>query len=215
MALVAFHPTWLARLSDVDPARHPHGIVATAWLVMLTAQAFLMRDRRVALQRRPGRIAAYALAPLFVVSGLLVTRSMAAATRGFGAAFGTRLAWVDLLATALFAVAVAMAVRDRRRVQPHARWMACTALLLLAPALARLAPLVPGVHSFAAAFHAGFLATKLVVLALLVDDHRSGQRLAPYRVLLLVALARHLGLALVDRMPMWASIVHALAPPAG
>ncbi|WP_462116721.1 hypothetical protein, partial [Lysobacter xanthus] len=185
--------------------------VATTWMLSLAGQGLLVRYRRLGLHRRLGRVAVFAVAPLFVASGLLVVQDMARGGNPFQAAFGARLAFVDLVATLAFVACVVMAMRDRRRVQRHARWMACTALLLLPPALGRLAPLLPFVDSFDRAFHAAFVMTELVLLALLLDDRRSGQKLAPYRFLLGMTVVQHLGFAFVERLPAWQAFVHALA----
>ena len=202
VAFAAFYPSYFSRLAQTDAVRHFHGIVASSWLALLTNQALLMRYRRVALHRRLGKLA-YVLAPLFVVSGLLITQQMARGANPFQAAFGSRLAFVDLLATAGFATCVVLAIRDRRQVQRHARWMACTALLLLPPALGRLAPLLPFVQSFDAAFHTAFVATELLLVVLLLDDRRMGQRLPPYRWMLALTLVQHAGFAFVDRVTAW------------
>jgi hypothetical protein len=84
--------------------------------------------------------------------------------------------------------------------------MATTALLLLPPALGRLAPvLLPFVTSFDAAFHAAFIATEVLVLLLLVDDRRSGRALPPYRALLALTIAQHVGFAFIGGVPAWQS----------
>lgn len=209
VAFAAFYPSYFSRLAQTDAARHFHGIVASSWLALLTTQGLLMRYGRVGLHRRVGKLA-YLLAPLFVVSGLLITQRMMRGANPFQAAFGAQLAIVDLLATIGFATFVTLAIRERRNVQRHARWMACTALLLLPPALARLAGMLPVVHSFEAAFNLGSIATELVILLLIADDRRLGQRLPPYRVLLALTLLQHAGFFLIDRVPGWHAFTQAV-----
>jgi hypothetical protein len=205
VALAAFYPSYLSRLGETDWIRHFHGAVSLAWMLLLVTQGVLMRLRRLAMHRALGK-SAYVIAPLFVVSGLLIIQDMTQATNPFQQAFGPRLAWVDLLATGFFAAAVYLAIRHRRDVQLHARWMATTALLLLPPALGRLAPvLLPFVTSFDAAFHAAFIATEVLVLLLLVDDRRSGRALPPYRALLALTIAQHVGFAFIGGVPAWQS----------
>lgn len=206
VAFAAFYPSYFSQLSRTDAVRHFHGVVATAWIALLATQGLLMWRRQVALHRRLGRLA-YVIAPLFVISGLLIIQDMARGANPFQQAFGARLAFVDLLATGMFAASVWLAIRDRRQVQRHARWMACTALLLLPPAVGRLAPLLPFVRSFDMAFHVAFLVTEAIVLCLLLDDRGLGQRLPPYRVLLAVTLLQHAGFALVDGWPAWGSLM--------
>ena len=209
VAFAAFYPSYFSRLAQNDAVHHFHGMVASAWLALLTTQGLLMRYGRVAMHRRVGKLA-YLLAPLFVVSGLLITQQMARGAKPFQAAFGSQLALVDLLATAGFAAFVSLGIRDRRQVQRHARWMACTALLLLPPALARLSGALPFVQSFEAAFNVGSAVTELLIMLLLVDDHRLGQRLPPYRVLLALTVAQHAGFFIVGHLPAWQAFTRAL-----
>lgn len=209
VAFAAFWPSYFSRLSQTGAIRHFHGIVASSWVALLVVQGLLMRSRKVAVHRRIGKLA-YVIAPLFVVSGLLIVQDMTRGANPFQQQFGSRLAFVDLVAVAGFAACVWFGIRDRRQVQRHARWMACTALLLLTPATARLAPLLPPVQSFEAAFHVGFVVTELVLAALLIDDLRAGQRVPPYRVLLVLTLIQHIGFVVVDRVPAWRAFTHAL-----
>ena len=211
VALAAFYPSYLARLGETDWIRHFHGGVSLAWMLLLVTQGVLVRRRKLALHRAVGK-SAYVIAPLFVVSGLLIIQHMVEGANPFQQAFGPRLAWVDLLATAFFAAAVTLAIRHRRNVHLHARWMATTALLLLPPALGRLAPvLLPFVTSFDAAFHAAFFATEAVVILLIVDDSRAGQRLVPYRALLALTVTQHVGFALIGDVPAWRMVCTWLA----
>lgn len=210
VALAAFYPSYLSRLGETDWVRHFHGIAAMAWMMLLVGQAWLMRRRNVALHRRTGKLA-YVIAPLFVASGLLITQQMARGANPFQQMFGPRLVWVDLLATGFYLAAVVLAIRHRRNVHLHARWMATTAILLLPPALGRLAPVVlPFVDSFDAAFHAAFVATELLVLALMLDDRRSGQSLPPYRALMALTLAQHAGFVVLGDLPAWQAFCAAL-----
>lgn len=55
----------------MHPTHHFHGITMLAWVLLLITQAALVRKRRFRLHRMTGRIS-YVLAPLVVVSGVLV-----------------------------------------------------------------------------------------------------------------------------------------------
>ena len=206
IAVFGFWPSYFARLGENDLVHHFHAVVAGAWLVLLVVQAWLMRTRRMALHRAMGRTS-LALAPLFVVSGLAIVHAMLASENPFSAAFGPRLAFVDLTTVAAFATAYGLALKYRRTMPLHARWMACTALMVFPPALARaLPPLVPTIRSFEAAFHASYALTELIVLALIVHDARTDRVRAPYLALLALLLVQHAGFVLLPGVPAWDAI---------
>lgn len=202
-AATGFYPSYFSRFGKTDAVHHFHGLTATAWILMLVAQAWLIQQRQFGTHRLIGRIS-LVLAPLFIISGLLVTQTMLAASNGFNKAFGARLAFVDLTTLAFFAAAYGLAIAHRRNTPLHARYMASTAVLVLPPALARaLAGLMPGIHSFEAAFHGAFLLTELVVIALIVDDARQGKIRGPYLALLALTLVQHAGFEFVPRIEWW------------
>lgn len=122
LAVLGFYRSYFARLLSTDAVHHLHGLAATAWLVMLCAQAWLYRTRRLALHRQLGRWSLL-LVPLFLVSGVLVLRRMLASQDGFSQAYGLRLSFVDASSVAYFAVAFGLALHFRRRLQLHARFM--------------------------------------------------------------------------------------------
>ena len=125
----------------------------------------------------------------------------------FIAPYAQRLAFIDLLTVAWFALAYGLALKHRRRTPLHGRYMASTALLVLPPALVRaLAMLVPGVSSFDMAFHLGTGLTAAVVVALLARDaRREGRVYLPYAGLLAILLAQHAAFLLLPGIPAWAS----------
>jgi hypothetical protein len=97
-----------------------------------------------------------------------------------------------------FGLAYALAIYHRRDVALHARFMASTAILALPPALARLiGNVVPGIHSFEAAFHGGTIVTGLVVAVLIYDDDQTGKVRAPYLALLAVLILQQVGFVLI------------------
>lgn len=203
-ALIGFSGTYFMRLAENNLIRHLHAATAFAWLLLLIAQAWLMRRRNFILHRKLGR-SSLALAPLFVVTGLFLVQDMLARPGPFIAPYAERLAFVDLVTLAWFAAAYWLALRHRRETPLHARYMASTALLVLPPALVRaIGMFVPGVSSFDMAFHLGTVATELLVVGLIAHDLRSEGRVRPPYPLLLAATAlQHAGFVLLPDMPWW------------
>lgn len=191
--LAGFYPSYLARLGHTDLIHHMHGLTAFAWMVMLVLQASLIRWRQRPLHRRVGR-AAFVLVPLFIASGMVLAWSMVHADNPFARIFGPRLAVVDVSTMVGFAAAFALAIKHRRNIHLHARYMGATGLLILPPALARLAKnTMPAVSSFPAAFHIGYLLTELVVAALIVQAWRSRQPARPFVLLMALLVLQQLG----------------------
>lgn len=206
-ALLGFSGTYFMRLAENNFVRHAHAVTAFAWLLLLIAQAWLMRRRNFRLHRKLGR-SSLLLAPLFVVSGLFLVQDMLARPGPFIKPFIDRLAFVDLTTLAWFATAYCLALRHRRETPLHARYMASTALLVLPPALVRvIGGFVPGVTSFEMAFHLGSLATELLIVALIVHDARSEGRVRPpYPLLLALTLLQQLAFLLLPGMAWWSRV---------
>lgn len=215
LAVLGFYRSYFARFFGADMVHHLHGLTATGWLVLLCTQAWLYRTRRLSLHRQLGRLSPLLVA-LFVVSGVLVLRRMLTAQDGFSQAFGMRLSFVDASSVAYFAMAFGLALHWRRRLHTHARLMVSTALLVLPPALARAAgQYLPGIHSFEAAFHAGFVASELMVAGLIVHDLRQGAWRWPYPVLLGLMLLQQWSFHAVPHWPWWQAWMGHLAHGAG
>lgn len=152
-----------------------HGVVFTAWFVLLCAQALLIANRRADLHRALG-VAGAALAAVMVVVGMYGAVLAAARATGFvgipvpGWAF-LAIPLVDML---IFPAFVAMAVARRRDPQAHKRWMLIASIAILTPACARW-PVVRDIGNPLLFF---FVAD-LFFIPLLVRDLRTRGRLHP------------------------------------
>jgi len=203
VAVIGFFPSYFSRLGQTDVVRHFHGITALAWMLLLVAQAWLIRQGNRPVHRRIGK-SAFVLAPLFIASGLLVTHSMLGGANAFQRAFGPQLAFLDLSSVIYFGVVVGLAIRHRRNIQLHARYMASTVVLVLPPAVSRILGMgVPGIHSFEASVHAAYFLSQLIVVLLLLDDRRLGRIRHPYPVLLVFLLVQQIGFVLVPHWQPW------------
>lgn len=206
IAVAGFWPSYFAQLPQTDAAHHLHGISATAWMLLLIAQAWLQRTRRRAAHRLLGR-ASILVVIAFVVSGALMMQAMLRSSSPFSQQFGVRLAFLDLTSVLFFVLAYGLAIAQRRNVQLHARWMASTALLVLPPALSRfLGHYVPGVESFDQALYGAYLIVEAAVLVLIAQDWRSGGLRAPYLALLALMLAQHGLVGQVSEAAWWRPI---------
>ena len=139
LTLIAFWDSYFSVLGTSSAAHHVHGVTASLWILLLISQSWAIHNRRIAWHRAAGR-ASFALFPLFLAGGLMVLQAMAASSRAqpFMAIYGAGLGAIDLVAVATFAALYYLALRNRRRVQLHARYMLATPILLLSPVFARL-----------------------------------------------------------------------------
>ena len=137
LAAFAFWPTYLSKpLAPVDRYTHVHAAAGLLWLLLLATQSLLISRNLRPAHRMLGRVS-YALAPLFVLSSVLLAHHRF--SRMDPATFEREAytLYLPLSAAVLFAVGYALALRHRRVLPLHARFMACTALLLVDPVLGR------------------------------------------------------------------------------
>lgn len=211
LAFLGFYPSFFGRLAEAKWQHHAHGFTATAWVLLLSVQAWLIRSGKRGLHRTVGKLSVL-LALAFVVSGAIIVQDMLTRDDPFARLFGPRLAFADISSIVFFGFAYGMAILHRRERALHARWMAATALPLLPPALARvIGSYLMREPSFELAFHLSFAVTHALVLALLLHDWRGGKLRAPYLVLLGVLVLQHLSFDFALRIPAWRAVVAAFA----
>lgn len=138
LALVAFWPSYLSRMLAWGSYTHLHAATAALWMLLLIAQPLAIRARRQALHRALGRTS-FVLAPLVILSIVLLAHSRIQGLEGGAYAIQTYILYLQLSLTALFALSYGLAMLTRRRTALHARFMVCTALTLVDPILIRFA----------------------------------------------------------------------------
>lgn len=106
-------------------------------MLMLIAQPLAIRARRLSWHRLVGR-ASYALAPLILVSILLLAHSRIKGLSGEPYALQTYILYLQVSLALLFGLSYALAIFTRRTAALHARFMVCTALTLIDPVVIRL-----------------------------------------------------------------------------
>lgn len=142
LTIPAFWRGYFGRMSEVGWELHFHAATATGWMILLAAQAWAAHRRdKLALHRILGRASLFFF-PLFFASAMLVVWSMANAT-AFGdsiiyEAHGEGLGAYDLLSVVGIGAFYYLALKERRSVHVHARWMIGTLFALIGPMLARL-----------------------------------------------------------------------------
>lgn len=164
IVLIGFAPSLFFRPLFDTPAiplyLQLHGMVLTAWFLLLISQAWFIRKNHITLHKKLGIfIAAYGV---FVILGGL-TATLNTVARGFGkdAGFDTDMAnidlgigagisylefisgvvWANLAAMITFAVMLSSAIFFRRQTDIHKRLILIATVAIVGPALARIARL--------------------------------------------------------------------------
>jgi hypothetical protein len=138
LALLAFWPSYLSKVLDTSNAYiHLHAVTAAMWVLMLAVQPLAIRARRFTFHRVLGRMS-YALAPILVVTVVLLAHSRIRGVDGQAFAMQSYVLYLQLSLGAVFALSYALAIRARRSVALHARFMVCTGLTMIDPVVIRL-----------------------------------------------------------------------------
>jgi hypothetical protein len=186
LTALAFWPNYLSAPRSAPHAFHVHGVTASLWILLLIAQSWTIHARRNALHRSLG-YGSFVLYPLFLTGGLLVLQTMAekfaAGADPFYAMFGARLGIIDTLASLAIAWFFFQALRLRRKVHLHARYMLATVFFLIAPILSRLMPALPPLAiagpadfgRFSIGFHIANALAILIALLLAYSPRKHGR----------------------------------------
>lgn len=188
LVLAGFYPAYWSRLSDVPWTLHLHGLSASAWVIVLLAQATSIRWRRKAFHRALG-LSSLALFPC-------LTAGLAASLTGVSYWFArgdsfyavTGPPFVIGFAVSLVALChlVGSAFRPGYSRARHAACMLATLLIMVQAPLTRLlVGLVPGFGiaseaDFANLVHAGQVATASSALVGIGIAWRYGAAARPF-----------------------------------
>ncbi len=135
--LPAFWPTYFAAPPFKGEFMHVHlhGIAMFAWVVLLVAQAGLIRTGRRPLHRALGKVS-YGLMPVIVASTLLFAHYRL--RQGPPSGEVLYYFYVQLSLLAVFAIGYVIAMVHKGEPPLHMRYMAGSSLMLVDPVLARL-----------------------------------------------------------------------------
>lgn len=187
-----------------------HGIVATAWFVLLVVQSALVQSRKIWIHRRLGFTLA-GVAVLLVITGVLAVLDSTPRRIGMGLLdpgdAGAMRAqsvplFLDLLSLVVFTVAVGTALAFRTKAVLHRTFMLVGSMAFMVVAVARILGLFPDIP--------GGLVLPLVVvlfllspLALLIHDWVAQRRFPGFAFLGLSALVLMAALTFVIPSTEW------------
>lgn len=210
VTVFAFFPSYFSKLTVTDPAHHLHGITATLWLILLIIQPLLYRAGKLKWHRLIGKIS-FLLVPLIIVSALNMVHIMIIRKDDFPPLIPYQLAFIDFVTLIQFLLFYILALKERRKIHLHARYMVCTVLGPLIPALTRLLFRIPGIDNFSKSLNISYFIIELVLILLLLDDKRSGKVRFPYLLALVLFTIQHLLMNIISEIPQWTELMDAFA----
>lgn len=143
--LIGFYPTYFMHFPTFEGfnwVHHFHGFIATLWICMLIAQAFLIRVKNYTLHRRIGK-ASYFVMPLLLLSFFLMAREMYIKNININ-----HLSEADARAALIgsgipdilyMGILYSLGIIYKQKTPWHLRFFACTGLMILGPGLGRFA----------------------------------------------------------------------------
>jgi uncharacterized membrane protein len=180
VSIVAFWPQLYSQLTTIDAPHLIHGLTATAWMAVPVIQSWLAARGQIRAHRTLGRIWLL-FAPIVVFGGLHMIQLMIRGYEENPDPLLMKFAFLDLAGSALFVVLLALAVRSirRRDVEAHVRFMTCTILVGMEPAIERVfvfyLPRIPGFND---EFYPSLIVMEAIVLTLLIVDWRRARPLS-------------------------------------
>lgn len=190
LVIAGFYTTYFTRILEPTPAViHIHFVLMTQWLLLLIAQPFLIKYKKLSWHRILGK-ASYILVPLLLITGFLLIRNEYYRNlEGLNQAVLTgqkQLSQPEILkeiaATPIglfyltwFMVFYGLAIRNRRQSPKHARYMLATALTLTGPTVDRIVGIHFHIYTVAgiSSFIISFLIIDIVLALLLYLDYRN------------------------------------------
>jgi hypothetical protein len=211
LAGLAFWPQYLSKISDAPAQMHIHGITATLWLLMLIAQSWTIHHDSRSLHRTVGMMS-LVLFPLFLAGGSTIFLGMAqryVEGSPFHLLYAPNLAWLDFVGVGGTAYLYYEALRQRRKVHPHARFMLATVFFLLPPILGRLMAIplgVRGPEDFDKLGTGFQLANGVTAAIAFWLAYRAGRHGRPFVIAGVLTLVGATLFEVVGRMPQWEAL---------
>jgi hypothetical protein len=191
---VGFAQSYFAVIRTEPLLHHIHGALMGGWIALLIVQPILYQRGQLKLHRTLGRWGAFVLIPLIVVVGVLVIRRMLR-NMDMPPFIVDHLAFLDVNSLIDIPLFVGMAIYTGRDVQRHARWISCTVITMIPPALVRAMPILPIFrHHLASNVNLCMGLMCLIFGLLIVDDWRKARRIySPYPIALVCTIFAGVG----------------------
>jgi len=168
----------LRQLNEVDGYIHFHAGTMLLWVAMLISQAFLIKLNKRDAHKIIGRFS-FGLVPVLAISLILLAHSQIT-IHDYGITYSRLyVLFLQLSLLAIFIIAYGLAISYRHSPAYHARYMICTALTLIDPAVARIPLNLPSIPFSYQVYTFGLTDLILVVLIILERHQKNGRKVFP------------------------------------
>lgn len=203
---VGFARSYFMVLRQTSLAHHIHGACMAGWILLLITEPILYQRGKLDWHRKLGRWGAYGLVPVMCVTALYMIHLELTPATPFPRAVAYELGWLDVWSLFWFAAFVFLAIRYGRQLQLHARFMVCTVVMILPPAVGRALFLLPWVHTFGQMLNTAYLIMAVISLLLILDDWRKGEIRPPYVICLLLHVPMLLAVNFAPTWHLWTRV---------
>lgn len=172
LTFAGYYVSYISQIPDFNAnirmAHHVHAFVALLWLILLIAQSFLMRYKKVALHRIVGKLSYVLFAILIVTFFPLIHRDSV-----------ILFPLADMSALIIF---YTLGIIHKNEPEKHMRYMIALALVFLDPTLGRIVFQVSRLLNFhtLAVHHITLGTISLILVALIFFDHVNHRNYRPY-----------------------------------
>ena len=199
--VIGFWPSYFSRITEpMHASIHLHSLVMLAWVLLLITQSWLIRNRKFGHHKKIGK-ASFVIAPLVVFTGIWVNFHFQGRVSDPLATPVQAIFWFGFFLPLLFGWLYFQAIRHRRDVKLHSRYMVLTALVFLIPGLGRASGWVLGSFElWTPSFLQLMFLTLGIALWLMIRDWR---RQEPWKPQLWFSVFWAANIALFMTLPNW------------
>jgi hypothetical protein len=177
---------------------HFHAFVLLLWIILLIAQPMLIRHKYLPAHRLLGRFT-YVLVPLIVFSfvGMMSKQLGEEQAQKMTAWLIIKSLYMPFTDTLLFSTFYILAIRYKRNIAVHARYIIVTGLVFIDASLIRSLAIWFHVDFFYAALVAITL-VDLILIALILNDKLNGRNFKPFVFSLMLFLVIQTGIVMIN-----------------
>ncbi len=143
LVVIGFWESYFSNLlSGIDSYIHFHAITMLLWVGMLITQAFLIRYKKRSLHKTIGKLS-YGLIPFIIISLILLSHSQITIHENGISSSQLYILFLQFSLLMIFIISYILAIIYRKSPSHHVRYIICTALTLIDPAVARIPLNIP------------------------------------------------------------------------